>query len=564
MMSFKYWRIALFALLLLIPSVVTAQEDFNYILSNSESWTDVYSTTLYSNLLAKESGFLVSEKHAVNILNGLPKQRRIRVITSEDFPFFLGYEDYLQSLGYNEPQELIFDNVNIGLAELLPEVRNFIVIDDSYGYNAVAVAPYAAVKKAYVLFADQNTVDDVADFLNDREIDEILIYGHVDREVKEGLADFNPEIINEEDRFDNNVEIVKKYREIRPAKQVILSNGEFIEREIMSGAEPVLFVGRENVPEQIKDYIQSTDIEVAVLIGNELVGTATNVRRDVGISVFVKFAQGSRGGGSISAVEGLDLFYVPTASLDLRISSVKYNTATDQLEVTYQNAAQLATYVRGTLTLNSDAGGRQRFGDINPVFIEANELKTITYSDINITGEKFTLEVFSIYGESPNSLEFTIQKTVDVDVISILDNCEITVEDVAYHKGKSAFEIDVKNVGEAECYVDVQLVDVLVADEKFTFALKDTSKLLPAKSRRLLIRAELDEYDLSVNPYVTVLAYYGQREESLTKIFRGEFELKVKVVDVAFYTVVLIVIILLVIFIFLLKRDREKKKRYQR
>ena len=62
----------------------------------------------------------------------------------------------------------------------------------------------------------------------------------------------------------------------------------------MSGQEPVLFIGRENVPQKISDYIKSTDIEVGVLIGNELVGTATIVRRQVGISTFVKFAQGAR------------------------------------------------------------------------------------------------------------------------------------------------------------------------------------------------------------------------------------------------------------------------------
>jgi len=67
-------------------------------------------------------------------------------------------------------------------------------------------------------------------------------------EVLDALSRFVPEIINENgDRFLNNIAIVKKYREISPSKQVILTNGEFIEQEIMSGAEPVIFIGGSNI-----------------------------------------------------------------------------------------------------------------------------------------------------------------------------------------------------------------------------------------------------------------------------------------------------------------------------
>ena len=38
----------------------------------------------------------------------------------------------------------------------------------------------------------------------------------------------------------------------------------------------MLFTGRENVPDQIKEYLKNSDISVGVLIGNELVGAATN------------------------------------------------------------------------------------------------------------------------------------------------------------------------------------------------------------------------------------------------------------------------------------------------
>jgi hypothetical protein len=48
----------------------------------------------------------------------------------------------------------------------------------------------------------------------------------VDREVRDKLAEFNPEIINEDgDRFANNVEIVKKYKLIKDTKQFCSPTG---------------------------------------------------------------------------------------------------------------------------------------------------------------------------------------------------------------------------------------------------------------------------------------------------------------------------------------------------
>ena len=127
---------------------------------------------------------------------------------------------------------------------------------------------------------------------------------------------------------------------------------------------------------KIKDLIKSSDIDVGVLIGNELVGTATFIRRQLGISVFVKFAQGARAPkGRISQVEALDMFYLPIYSLNIEVDSVKYNRATNQLEVTLKNTEDQAAYFIGTYSLTASDGARQTVGDIGANFIDGNELK---------------------------------------------------------------------------------------------------------------------------------------------------------------------------------------------
>ena len=244
--------ILLFLILLGLNNAIAAEP--NRILSNSGDWRDVYSVLQYGSLTEKTANFLVSDRHATLILNQIPKNDHIWAISSKDVPYIVGYESLLKSKGYTA-EEFAYDNINLELAKLLEDVTSFIVIDDSYGYNAVSVAPYAAIMRSYVLFADRNNAREVEGFLDDRKVDKILIYGQIDREVKNILEKYNPEIINNNgDRFLNNIEITKKYQEIKHAKQAILTNGEFIEQEVMSGTEPVIFIGTNNVPDVLRQF----------------------------------------------------------------------------------------------------------------------------------------------------------------------------------------------------------------------------------------------------------------------------------------------------------------------
>jgi hypothetical protein len=554
----KKINILILIILLIISaeSVIAAEPD--RIIVNSEDWRDVYSTMLYGSLTGKSTSFLVSNKHATLILNSIPKKTHIWAISSKKVPFVVGYKTILESKGYSA-EEFVYDNTNLELAKEL-NVTNFIIIDDSYGYNAISVAPYAAVTNFYVLFADRDNINEVDSFLSDRTVNKLIIYGHVDREVKNVLKKYDPEIINKEgDRFLNNIEIVKKYMKVKGAKQVILTNGEFIEKEIMSGVEPVIFIGSNNVPNVVRDFIKRSDIQVGVLIGNELVGTATFIRRQIGISVFVKFAQGARAPkGAISQVEALDMFYLPVYALNLEIDSIKYNKATDQLEVTIKNTEDQATYFIGTYTLTDSDGKKQTVGDIGANFIDGNELKTLVYDVEKMSEGTIKVDVFIIYGESKGSLEKEIRKTMEVQTVRVLDECEIKINEISFNKRKKYFYVNVENIGEVECYVDIELIDVLVAGEKNIFGLEDIAYLDIEKNKKLRIKAELEEEDLEDNKNIRLKAYYGERKNSLVKVFEGTFELILKGVDYLFYSLLGLIIILIVLILW--KRYKTKKK----
>ena len=181
---------------------------------------------------------------------------------------------------------------NMYYAEQLSS-NNYVLVNTVDYYDAVSVAPYAALTKSYVLFADSKSIDGILDFLNKQDVRKLTLYGDFESEVRNKLDKFDPIVINKGGKFENNIEIVKEFKKIDDKKQALLTNGEFIEAEIMSGSQPVIFIGQDNVLQITREYITNSNIEAGILVGNELVGTATVVRRQTGISVFVKFAQGA-------------------------------------------------------------------------------------------------------------------------------------------------------------------------------------------------------------------------------------------------------------------------------
>ncbi|RMF55330.1 hypothetical protein D6745_02525, partial [Candidatus Woesearchaeota archaeon] len=514
------------------------------IIVNSKDWKDVYSTMLYGYLgenLAPQ--FLVSEKHSTIILYSLRKDQPLELITSKK-PYVANYKSIAESQGFTNVSEEVIDNINLEFADR-SGVENFIIVDPSYGYNAVSVAPYAVLTKAFVLFAEKENIDEVESFLDERTVNSLLIYGHVDREVRERLQRFAPEVINNDgDRFLNNIEIVKRYKEINDAKQVIITNGEFIESEIMSGKHPVIFIGNTNVPDVVKEYIKNSNIEVGVLIGNELVRSATTIRREVGISVFVKFGRSARiPTGFINEVEGLDLFYLPKVKLNLSIESVKYNVLSNHIEVTVKNNAEIATYFTGTYTITS-GDQEQVVGDLEPVFIEGNDRKVLTYTVEPMREEPITGKAFVIFGESKNSLEFILDQEFLVEKIQVVDNSDISISKVVYNKPKQQFEIYLKNIGEVTAYADTEIFDLLVLDERQTFASSKTVMIKPGSTKASIIKADLVESDLEANPTIKVRAYYGENEESLFKVITGEFELIIQGFTIVTYLPTIIIVIL--------------------
>ena len=546
-------------LLISITSLISA-ENFTNILSNSENWQDVYSIMHYANLKNVEGDFITSTEHGTVILNRINKENRIKVITSKDNPYLFNYKETIESQGFQGVEEIIVEDANLELINDLPEIQNFIIVGDSFGYNAIAVIPYAILTDSWVFLANRLNAQEIDFILSERNVKTILIYGYVDREVRDAIEKYNPEVIDNEDRFQDNIEIVEKFLAIQPTKQVLLTNGEFIEKELMKGKEPIIFTGKENVPDQIRDYLKDSMIEIGVLIGNDLINTATNIRRSTGISVMVKFARGARSQQSgISAVEGLDLFPLPTPTMNLELHSVKYNKINSQLEVTYKSSSNIPIYFKGTITVKSDTESI-KVGDTQPTFITPGNFKTVIYPLELKSLEDLSAEIYTIYGDSKSSSDRILEKEIDIGVIEVLDKCKIEIKDLKYNKQSKSFIIDIKNLEDTNCWVSIELEDVLTGYTKKTIGTEKSIEIPAKKSKAINIKEEMTEEDLSSNKIINLIAHYGEREENLVNIIQGEFELNVDNLTTITYAILilLLLIILLIVFLFVLKKDDDE------
>ena len=315
----------------------------------------------------------------------------------------------LTSIDFKDEQD------NLYYAEKL-SVNTYVITNTVDYYDAVSVVPYAALTKSYVLFADSTSIGGVLDFLDNQEVTKLILYGDIESEVKNKLDKFDPIIINKGGKFENNIEIVKEFKKVDDKKQVLLTNGEFIEAEIMSGSQPVIFIGQDNVPQITRDYIKNSNIALGVLVGNELVGSATFIRRQTGINVFVKFAQGARDTeGEVEAVDALNMYYLNKGGEDtilgdeLRIMESKYIEDTNKFVITLKNYGSKPLFFKGTYVLSHNEGD-QTVGDVNAIEVESKDKKTLRYTVQPIYFDEITLRAFITYGESKYSMEYVIDK----------------------------------------------------------------------------------------------------------------------------------------------------------
>ena len=551
-------KLFLFLVLLILTSFVVSAE---HVVINSKDWKDVYSGTLYSVLNNFKVNYLVSETDGVSLVNMkvVDKNEKVLLLSSDSDPLIYGYNNFLNSAGI-ETEEVSFsrlDSLNLKLAERLVEekqISTFIVVDSSLGYYSLTLPYYAIQKNAYVLFAEEDNFEEIVEFLEKNAL-EIIVFGRVDREVKDALKDFNAEFINTGDVYADGIEIAKKsLEEFGNNKQVVLTTGEFIELGLFNSEFPVLLAGTGNLPAVVFDFLKSEDIRSVVVIGSELANSAMRIRETTGANVFIKYGKGING-----QLLALDFFPVPSFDPKVRINEVRYNTITKELEVVYENFGDVFSFVQGIshdLLVGEKSLGA--VGDEEAFYLDANEIITQTYDIdlLNFVNEEIYAKSNVLLGSSFGSLTKLLTAENLVEIVAFGDDSQIGIESVIFNKRSKRFEVVIKNLGENEVYADVEINNLIIAGEKEIVS-GDQSKISRKGTHTFFVKALLEEEDYKENPTIHVKVRYGSRADALIKSLEEEFDLVVKSSNLKW---VLVLIVLVILFL-LMKKIKEKKRR---
>ena len=412
--------------------------------------------------------------------------------------------------------QILVDDIPIA-NETIPELASGSTIPVVANWTAVVGKHVIKVEADYAnLIVETNETNNIA--AKPKYVCGAEITGHTSWETF-GLHGEIDTIIDEGNRFDDNLAIVSKFMELSPTDSIILSNGEFIEGAIMSGDSPVIFIGANTVPAQVIEFVESNEIKGSTLIGNELVGSGQVLKDATGISVIVKFGQGRQVTGEMSLIEDLDKFYLPRYELSLDAVSAQYNEATKQLEIIYRNDADIGEFFKSSVGIMAGDERVGTVGDDTARYIEPNSDSGRAY-DIDLTtyvrSSDLSAIVTSEFGEAPGSLNLLLTKILDITLISAEDDSKISVSGVNYDKGTQRLELTVVNTGSVPCYASPSITMLIKGDEEI-LRLGNPIHIEVGEKQTVSTRVELTSADLADNPEVPIHADYGERSEILVK-----------------------------------------------
>ncbi len=551
----------------LIPAV-----NATTVVVNSDDWMDVYSGLQFAYLSGFQAKFMTSKRYATLLPMFIPKNEKVLIIESQRVPFTINLAGSLGRLGY--ATETVYSGggraTNIELAKLV-NTTNYIIIDPSYGYNAIAVAPFAQLTNHYVLFADQKNIDQVLSFLNSREVGSLILYGQLDEGLVEKLGALNPEVINKGNRYKDNLEILRKYFSYQPAPQIILTDGSLIEDEIMRAGknnEAVLLIGKDAATDDTVQFIKNSNIRAAVLIGTHLSVSAKRLKDATGVPVFIKFGQGLTRGTESEPVKALDIFPLPVIDLNMVLRKVAYNAVSKNVEITYENRG-IRAFSRTSAGILADNDRVLTIGDKDVQRVEANETRGFQYvadlSEYIVEQQDLKIDLFTLYGESPDTLDHAIAITAPLPVVTVEDRCEIIVESLQYNKRTQRFLLKVENDGPVDCHADVELRDVIIEDQPTLVELPGTTAIEKGDAAVIEIKQRMTDVDLADNPDVRVRVRYGEREGLLLSVLEARLPLKEYAGTRINMTIVLLgviglLIIIIVVMWFVIRRRRKKQQ----
>jgi len=360
----------------------------------------------------------------------------------------------------------------------------------------------------------------------------VIMVGDFGSSSRDAVEPHSDEWIEGENRFDLSTNVAERIEDEQEFSNVLVSDGQALESDIVTGETPVLLSGTNFLPDETEEYIQGNEeISSATVIGPQLAVVGREISdsleaEDRDIRILAKQGH-ARGGDTQQEVSALPLFPLPFTQLELEINSAEYLPGQDQLLVTLSNPTESDIYKTSAIDLVMDDEILESFADDEPELIPAGSSSIVSY-DVDVTedeAESMDAEFTTAFGGSPINLDTYVEsqeenifgppKTLPVSILEFEDDSQANISEVFYNTETNEFEVEIINEGEdVEAYARVSLENLEIdgVAESFT---SDTVRVEPGESETVRIEALLEEEDLEENEFATVSLSYGERESLL-------------------------------------------------
>lgn len=526
---------------------------------NSFDGRDVVSGIYYAAVSGEEIIFVTPAYSDAVLYGKIGNGNDILLIQPEDGKIIAGMKDELEVRG-NTVETYISEDPYQANLELASRsgAEKFILVDPVYGYNTVSALAYAKENSMYLVFVDNNNMEDVVSFLAGKNPEDVLLYGYIDNEVKESLDENNVAYreINNGDKFDDNLEITELYFEKNPSKkQVILSDGNAFEDTIAAGDDPVILISP-IIPSATYDYVEEKamegQIQVALVVDGEYAQTAYDMKESINeeagskvLSVMVKFGEStSMSGDSMAPVQ---FFQLPGPILGLRILGAEYNTVSNQLEVTYENTGNALEYVKSQIRVFVDGIFVGTVGDEEPFAIGRDAKRGIGYP-IEIEEGEITVNITSFFGSSRKSTESGIQVVLDAGRVEFVDRSSLGITEFTEDRTTNDLYVTFSNTGDTPVYFTP---DVTVEVQGMSTKIEDDNiyTLEFGESRIVKFPGIIKEESV-----VIAGADYGEREAFLENRIEEEYTPEQAFDTTILYIVIIALLVIIVAYLFWKKR----------
>ena len=495
---------------------VTSVSAVEVSVANSRDWVDVYSVQLHGALNGDRVTFLNSES-MTGLLRTVSDSADLTVYESQDRPFNRNLAPKLESAGYTVLEDVRGDSFNL---ELDPQNGRYFVISEDYYRISVAVAPIAIEENRWVLIANADRIDEIAERLENAE--SVVAVGSFRRDLLARIQGSFDEWISEDSIFVESQMLVERSQD---TSRLILSDGFSLEAEFFNAETPVLLVGYNRVTDQTYAWIQENDVRNIVVIGNRLavVGEQIRERSNRQIGVFIKFGQSDT--QNTGRIYALTMFPLPQPLLGLTVQRAIYDPELRQLIAYFENIGNIGLYETTTVSVKNGDTEIGVASDDEIIYIGTGEVLPKRY-DMDIPVDEIDddtmAEFFTSFGLSPGELDtfltmegrFGPPFSVPLVIASIeTGDARLELVDAAYYTRLNRVGVTLHNNGTEDVHYNVRIRRIIVNGLEEDLFASDVVRAGETKTTYLPVR--LDEVDLQENTVLDIDIVYGLSPDAL-------------------------------------------------